>query len=160
MTQKLSKSSEKVQKALNAIGLECRVVEMPGSTRTAGDAAAAVGCTVGQIVKSLIFKGKRSGKPFLVVASGPNRVDQKKLAEEIQEPIKMAHPDFVREKTGYAIGGVPPLGHLEPIDTYIDKDLLEYDEIWAAAGNPKSVFKLTPKNLHQMTNGKVIDLKC
>lgn len=159
MDKELSKSALKVQEALRNMGLECQVIEMPDSTRSAADAARAVECRVEQIVKSLIFKGKKSKKPVLVVASGSNRVDENKISALMSEPVKMAHADFVREKTGYAIGGVPPLGHLEKLETYIDEDLLRYDVVWAAAGTPRAVFKLTPDELRQMTNGRVVDLK-
>ena len=159
MNSELKSSAQKVQKALQARGLNCEVVQMQKTTRTAKDAAQAVGCEVGQIVKSLIFKGKQSRKPFLVVASGANRVNEKVLARQISEPVKMADPEFVREKTGFAIGGVPPVGHLSPLIIFIDEDLLQYEEIWAAAGTPHAVFKLTPAELKTITNGTVISVK-
>ncbi|MGB9879954.1 MAG: YbaK/EbsC family protein, partial [Anaerolineae bacterium] len=127
----------------------------PQSTRTAAEAAQAVGCAVGQIVKSLVFRGKETHKPILVLASGANRVDEKALAHWVGEPIEKADADFVREQTGFAIGGVPPIGHIQPLPTYIDQDLLLYDEIWAAAGTPHAVFRLTPADLVRMTNGMV-----
>ena len=159
MNSELKSSAQKVQKALQARGLNCEVVQMQKTTRTAKDAAQAVGCEVGQIVKSLIFKGKQSRKPFLVVASGANRVNEKVLARQISEPVKMADPEFVREKTGFAIGGVPPVGHLSPLIIFIDEDLLQYEEIWAAAGTPHAVFKLTPAELKTITDGTVISVK-
>ncbi len=159
MNSKLKSSAQKVQKALQARGLNCEVVQMQKTTRTAKDAAQAVGCEVGQIVKSLIFKGKQSHKPILVVASGVNRVNEKTLAQQISEPVKMADPEFVREKTGFAIGGVPPVGHLNPLIILIDEDLLQYEEIWAAAGTPHAVFKLTPAELKMITDGTVISVK-
>jgi prolyl-tRNA editing enzyme YbaK/EbsC (Cys-tRNA(Pro) deacylase) len=131
------------------------VVELPASTRTAQDAAAAVGCTVGQIVKSLVFRGAQTNKPLLVVASGSNRVDEARLGELAGEPIAKADAPFVRAHTGFAIGGVAPLGHPAPVETYIDTDLLQYDEIWAAAGTPSAVFALTPADLQLMTGGQV-----
>lgn len=158
MTSRLSPSALKVQNILNENGFDCTVLELSDSTRTAKEAAQAVGCQVGQIVKSLVFKGEKSQTPILVVASGSNRVNEKKISGMISEPIKMAHADFVRKKTGFAIGGVPPLGHFEKLKTFIDKDLLEYDEIWAAAGNPHSLFKLSPENLVEMTGGKVVSV--
>lgn len=157
--QELSPSAQKVQRALNTLGLTLEVVELPASTRTAPEAAAAIGCTVGQIVKSLVFKAKRSERPVLVIASGANRVSEKKLETLIGEPLGKADADFVRQRTGFVIGGVPPLGHLEPLLTFIDEDLLQYEEIWAAAGTPNAVFKLAPKDLMRMTEGQVGDVK-
>jgi len=159
LTEELSPSAQKVQAALQALGLQLQVVELPGSTRTAVEAAQSVGCQVGQIVKSLVFKGKRSGRPLLVVASGAHRVDERRLEALIGEPLGKADADFVRERTGFAIGGVPPAGHAEPIETYIDADLLQYDEIWAAAGTPHAVFRLTPADLERMTAGRVAEIK-
>jgi prolyl-tRNA editing enzyme YbaK/EbsC (Cys-tRNA(Pro) deacylase) len=155
MTDSLKTSARRVQKALDAAGMACDVVEMPKTTRTAREAAQAAGCTVGQIVKSLIFKGSRTNKPYLVVASGANRVNEETLAEMVSEPVEMPDADFVREKTGFAIGGVPPLGHDNPLETYIDEDLLQYEEIWAAAGTPNAIFKLTPSDLQSITGGQV-----
>jgi prolyl-tRNA editing enzyme YbaK/EbsC (Cys-tRNA(Pro) deacylase) len=159
MTTPLSSSAQKVQDALAALGLPCRVVELPSSTRTAQEAAAAVGCAVGQIVKSLIFRGAQTNKPLLVVASGSNRVDEVRLAELAGEPIAKADATFVRAHTGFAIGGVAPLGHPAPLETYIDADLLQYDEIWAAAGTPNAVFALAPGDLERMTGGRVVSIR-
>ncbi len=159
MSESLSPSAQRVQEALKALGLSLEVVELPQSTRTAVEAAAAVGCGVEQIVKSLVFKGKHSRKPILVVASGPNRVNEKRMAEIVGEPIERADPDFVRAHTGYVIGGVPPVGHVERIETFIDEDLLQYPEIWAAAGSPNAVFRLGPADLERMTGGRVIAVK-
>ena len=159
MSEQLSSSAQRVQEALKALGLSLEVVELPQSTRTAAEAAAAIGCSVEQIVKSLVFKGKRSQKPILVVASGSNRVNEKIVAQIIGEPIERADPGFVRAHTGYVIGGVPPVGHLERIDTLIDEDLLRYPEIWAAAGNPNAVFRLGPEELKRMTGGRVMPIK-
>jgi prolyl-tRNA editing enzyme YbaK/EbsC (Cys-tRNA(Pro) deacylase) len=158
MTNDLSNSARKVQEALTARGFSSQVVELPDSTRTAKEAAQAIGCGVEQIVKSLIFKGKQSNKPILVVASGPNRVNEKRLGQFAGEPITKADADFVRQHTGFAVGGVPPLGHVEPIKTFIDEDLLLYDEIWAAAGTPFAVFKLTPADLQTMTGGETVSI--
>ena len=155
MSQNLSSSARKVQEALNKHAISCQVVEMPQSTRTADDAARAVGCQVGQIVKSLVFQGKRSHQAILVATSGANRVKEKKIAALIAEPLSKADADFVRTKTGFAIGGVPPVGHAQPLRTFIDEDLLQYEEIWAAAGTPRAVFKLTPAELQKITNGQV-----
>lgn len=159
MSHTLSASAQKVQDALNVHGLPCQVVELPASTRTAQEAAEAVGCQVGQIVKSLIFKGNQSNKPILVLASGSNRVNEKKLKKLVAEPVKKADADFVREKTGFAIGGVPPVGHREQLETFLDEDLFQYEEIWAAAGTPHAVFKLTPADLQTATRCQVVSVK-
>jgi prolyl-tRNA editing enzyme YbaK/EbsC (Cys-tRNA(Pro) deacylase) len=159
MPQNLSLSARKVQDALNKYGLSCQVVEMPQSTRTADDAARAVGCQVGQIVKSLVFQGKQSHQAILVATSGAKRVNEKKIATLISELLSKADADFVREKTGFAIGGVPPVGHTQPIRIFIDEDLMQYDEIWAAAGTPRAVFKLTPRELQKITGGQVVSVK-
>lgn len=156
MTNPLSPSALRVQQALQAQGFDLQVLELPDSTRTAMDAAQAVGCQVGQIVKSLIFKAKRSGHPVLVVASGANRVNERIIEELIAEPLGKADADFVRQHTGFAIGGVPPVGHLETLLTFIDQDLLQYSEVWAAAGTPNAVFRLSPADLARMTGGKVV----
>lgn len=158
MAKELSLSAKKVQDAILTRGLAFDVMELATSTRTAQEAAQAVGCQVAQIVKSLIFKGSRSGKPILILASGPNRVDEKKVAAIIGEPIGKADADFVREKTGFVIGGVPPLAHKEALETYIDETLLQHESLWAAAGTPNAVFRLTPADLLQITGGKVISI--
>jgi prolyl-tRNA editing enzyme YbaK/EbsC (Cys-tRNA(Pro) deacylase) len=158
MSEFLSISARKVQESLKSLGMDCRVVELPGSTRTAADAASAVGCRVEQIAKSIVFQGKTSGKPVMVIASGSNRVNEKKLRDLISEPVKKADADFVRIHTGFAIGGVPPVGHANPVEIYIDEDLMNYAEIWAAAGTPHAVFKLAPRELIAMTKGKTIDI--
>ena len=159
MSKELSSSARKVQDALTDQGFDCTVTELSGSTRTALEAALAVGCEVGQIVKSLIFKCKKSNTAILVVASGSNRVDVRKISGILSEPVKMADVDFVRKKTGFAIGGVPPLGHSERLKTFIDEDLFGFEEIWAAAGNPHALFKLTPDELVKMTDGLVTSVK-
>ncbi|MBN2550468.1 MAG: YbaK/EbsC family protein [Anaerolineales bacterium] len=159
MNQELSPSARKVQEALQILGMSLQVVELPGSTRTAVEAAQAVGCQVGQIVKSIIFKAKRSQRAILVIASGPNRVDERRIERLIGEPLGKADADFVREQTGFVIGGVPPLGHAHSLETFIDQDLLQYDILWAAAGTPHAVFQLTPGDLLRMADGQVIDVK-
>jgi prolyl-tRNA editing enzyme YbaK/EbsC (Cys-tRNA(Pro) deacylase) len=118
-----------------------------------------VGCQLGQIAKSLVFKGRESGNPVLVIASGSNRVNEKGMAMLLGEPIERATPDFVRERTGFAIGGVPPVGHVESIVTFLDEDLLQYQEIWAAGGNPNALFRLAPADLVAMTGGQVASIK-
>jgi len=153
----LSSSTSRVQEALTAAGLEARVVELPQSTRTAADAAKAIGCQVGQIAKSLVFRASESGSAVLVIASGTNRVNETTIAAAIGEPIGKADADFVRARSGYAIGGVPPVGHATPMRTFIDEDLLRFDRIWAAAGTPNAVFELSPADeLQRITGGTVI----
>lgn len=154
MTQ-LSDKAQKVQEILNSFGLSVKVKELPASTRTAQEAAQAIGCSVNQIAKSLVFRGIHSGKPILVVASGANRVNETRLAELVGEPVAKADASFVRAHTGFAIGGVPPVGHPSTLEIYLDEDLLQYDEIWAAAGTPYAVFKLTPEDLKKITQGKI-----
>ena len=155
----LSPSAQKVQDALAARGFTNQVVEHEQTTRTSAEAAQAVGCEVGQIAKSLVFKGRQSGKAILVTASGANRVDEKKLRDLVGEKVEKPDADFVRERTGFVIGGVPPLGHAEPLITFIDEDLMQFDSIWAAAGTPNAVFPLTPAELVKMTGGKVAAIK-
>lgn len=156
MSQEMQARARFVQEALQAGGYSAQVKELEDSTRTAKEAAQAIGCQVAQIVKSLIFKTKQTQRPVLVVASGSNRVNEKQLATLVGEPIERADPDFVRLHTGYAVGGVAPIGHPEPLLTFIDQDLLQYEEIWAAAGTPFSVFQLTPQDLQHMTRGQVV----
>ena len=156
---KLSPTAQKVQDALHALGFDLSVIENSESARTAQEAADRAGVTLGQIVKSLIFKGKASGKPILVLTSGANRVDEKRIKVYAGEKIGRADPDFVREVTGYAIGGVPPIAHARPMETYLDEDLMQYDVIWAAAGTPNAIFELTPDDLQKMTGGRVERIK-
>jgi len=151
----LKASAQAVQEALVAAGVESRVVELPASTRTAREAAAAVGCSVAQIAKSLVFRGAESGRPVLVIASGTNRVDEKAVAGHLGEPVQMADPEFVRKTTGFAIGGIPPCGHPRQLTTLIDRDLLEFETLWAAAGTPNAVFRLTPDELIRLAGGLV-----
>lgn len=159
MNENLRKSAQKVQNVLNQFGLELEVIEFAESTRTSSEAAAAVGCELGQIAKSLIFKGKNTQKPVLVIASGANRVDEKKVRQCLGEKIEKADAAFVLEHTGYAIGGIPPVGHSQPIIPIIDEDLLTFEEIWAAAGTPHAVFRLLPDQLLQITGGVVTNLR-
>jgi prolyl-tRNA editing enzyme YbaK/EbsC (Cys-tRNA(Pro) deacylase) len=155
----LSSSAQKVQDLLISLGFNCKVIEHTESTRTAQEAADRAGCTLGQITKSLIFKGKTSHKPILVLTSGSNRVDEKRISEYAGEAIVRADADFVRAVTGFAIGGVPPLGHAQEMETFLDEDLLQYATIWAAAGTPNAIFELTPDELQKMTAGKVVGVK-
>jgi len=156
MSEPLSESAQKVQDALDRHGVRCEVVELPGSTRTAQEAAQAVGCRVEQIAKSLVFQCKTTKRPVLVVASGANRVNEKKLRDLLSEPVRKADADFVREHTGFAIGGVPPAGLAKPMEIFIDEDLFKCEEIWAAAGTPHAVFKLSAADLVKITQGKVV----
>ncbi len=154
----LSPNALKVQQALNALGLQLNVVELPASTRTSQEAAQALGCQVGQIAKSIVFQTINSHRPILVIASGTNRVNEQVITSLLGEEIGKADADFVRSRTGFVIGGVPPLGHTEPIETFIDNDLFQYPQIWAAAGTPHAVFRLSPADLPRMTRGKVIQV--
>lgn len=156
--ESLSASAARVQAALHGLGLSCDVRELDATTRTARDAANAVGCEVGQIVKSLVFRGATSGRTVLVLASGANRVNEDTLAALLGEPAAKADPDFVRAETGFAIGGVPPVGHPQPLTTLLDAALLRYDAVWAAAGTPHAVFRITPDELLRATGARVAEL--
>ena len=147
-----SPSALKVQAVL---GENFEVLEFETSTRTAAEAAAAIGCTVGQIAKSLIFRAVDSGRPVLAIASGSVRVDEARLSEILGENIGRADAAFVREQTGYAIGGVPPIGHRSQSVIFIDETLLTFDTIWAAGGTPNAVFRLKPDDLVRLTGGTV-----
>ncbi len=156
----LSKSAEIVQRALSEKGVVFEVLELNASTRTANDAAMTIGCQVGQIVKSLLFRTKETHKPVLVLASGTNRVNEEAIQRYSGEKILKADAEFAREITGFAIGGIPPLGHKNSISlVYIDEDLLQYDTLWAAAGTPYAVFSLPAKELPKVTGGKIISVK-
>jgi Cys-tRNA(Pro) deacylase len=147
-------SSPSALKVQGALGERFKVLEFDESTRTAEDAAAAIGCTVAQIAKSLVFRAN-SGRPVLVVASGANRVDEKKIAAHLGEKVARADADFVREATGFSIGGVPPVAHKTAPVVLIDDALTSFQEIWAAAGTPNAVFRLTPADLVALTAGTV-----
>ena len=133
-------------------------MELPESTRSAAEAAQAIGCRVEQIVKSLVFRGQSTNRPILAVVSGGNRVDEEKLALLVAEPVAKADAEYVRQRTGYAIGGVPPVGHVESLVCVVDEDLLQYEQIWAAAGTPRAVFRLTPADLQRITDGRVVSV--
>lgn len=147
---------QRVQAALTAAGLDVRILEFPASTRTAVEAAVAVGTTVGQIVKSLLFLA--AGRPVLALVSGSNRLELNRLAVVAGPPVTKADANAVREATGYAIGGVPPLGFPRPIPCYVDRDLLAYQTVWAAAGTPHHVFEIAPADLLTVTAATVADL--
>lgn len=156
----LSKSAEIVQKSLFEKGLEFEVIELAASTRTANDAATNIGCQIGQIVKSLLFCTNETKKPVLVLASGINRVNEEAIQNYVGEKIVKADADFTRAITGFAIGGIPPLGHKTSIShIYIDEDLLQYETLWAAAGTPYAVFKLPAKKIQPVTGGKIVSIK-
>jgi len=157
--KKLSKAAQGVQEALSSKGLGLTVVELSDSTRTAEDAARTIGCGVAQIVKALVFRTKTTKRPILVLASGPNRVNEKSLAARVGEAIVKADADFVREVTGFAIGGIPPVGHRQPIETFIDEDLMAFDELWAAAGTPRAVFRLSAADLQMLTTGAIVSVR-
>ncbi|WP_427181681.1 YbaK/EbsC family protein [Paenibacillus sp. TC-CSREp1] len=159
MTSQLKDSAQQVQNKLIELGYANKVIELPDSTRTAQEAADTIGCDVAHIAKSIIFRLKNNDKPLLVIASGVNRINEKQIKTHLNDSIGKADADFVREHTGFVIGGVPPLGHIESIITLIDEDLLQFREIWAAAGHPRAVFQLTPEELVQMTKGRVICVK-
>lgn len=152
----LSSGPRRVQEALTAAGLDARVFELGVPVRTAAEAAAAVGCEVAQIAKSIIFRAAHSGRAVLVITSGANRVDEARIMALLGEPLEKADAAFVREKTGYPIGGVPPLGHATEAATFVDEDLLRFDTIWAAAGHPNALFALSPRDLPRMVAGPVV----
>ena len=152
-------SQGRVREALAAKGLDFTVKTFPESTRTSAEAAAAIGCEVGQIAKSLVFRAAESDRPVLVIASGENRADLAKVAAQLGEKVKRADADFVRSRTGFAIGGVSPVGHKEPPLVLIDRDLLDYETIWAAAGAPNAVFALAPEDLEGLTAGRVAEVR-
>jgi prolyl-tRNA editing enzyme YbaK/EbsC (Cys-tRNA(Pro) deacylase) len=155
MKSHLPESPRRVQSFLESQGIDSPVIELPESTRTAAEAARAVGCEVAHIAKSLVFRATRTGRPILVIASGTNRVDEAAIARLLSEPIEKASPEFVREKTGYAIGGVPPVAHVHEPVVFIDQDLQAYSEIWAAAGTPRTVFRIRPTELLELTGGRI-----
>ncbi|MBI5447363.1 MAG: YbaK/EbsC family protein [Gammaproteobacteria bacterium] len=155
----LSKSAQSVQDVLKQKGFNLEVLELPSSTRTAIEAATTIGCEVSQIVKSLLFRTKESLKPILVLASGINRVNEQTIEKYIGEKLKKADANFTREITGFAIGGVPPIGHKQKIETFIDNDLLHHEKIWAAAGTPNAVFSLRSSDIEKLTDGKIISIK-
>lgn len=157
--QELSKSAQFIQHELSKKDISTRVIELSESTRTAQDAAHAIGCSIGQIVKSLIFRTKQTDRPILVLATGPNKVNVKALETYIGESLEKADANFTRDVTGFAIGGIPPIGHKEQIKTFIDEDLFKHEELWAAAGTPHAVFNIRSKDLELLTQGKVVSIQ-
>ena len=147
----LPSSAQRVADAARDLGLAPQIVMMADSTRTAEEAAAACGCEVGQIVKSLVFRGASSGTPYLLLVSGKNRVDERKAAKVIGEALARPDAAYVRGTTGFAIGGIPPFGHAQPLKTFMDTDLLAYADVWTAAGTPHCVMRLKPQDLKAKT---------
>ena len=155
----LHPSAQKVQNTLRELGFSGEVLELESSTRTAAEAAQAAGCQIGQIVKSLVFRLEPEGTPLLVLVSGANRVHEKRLGRQLGRTLAKADADFVHEVSGFAIGGVPPVGHKTPMQTCIDEDLLQYEVIWAAAGTPNAIFRLTPPELVRISRGTLLSVK-
>jgi prolyl-tRNA editing enzyme YbaK/EbsC (Cys-tRNA(Pro) deacylase) len=155
----LPPSAARVQEALLARGFSHRIVVLDRATRTSVEAADAVGCAVGQIAKSLVFRRLADGEPVLVIASGAGRVDEARVAAAIGTDIGKADAAYVRDMTGFAIGGISPVGHRRAIETLVDRDLLAFDAIWAAGGHPNTVFKLAPAELVAMTGARVVDVR-
>lgn len=158
MTESLSKKAGQVQKFIQQKGFEFTVKELPDSTRTAVEAAKAVGCEVAQIAKSLVFKDEATSDPVLVIASGVNRVNLSKIKDATGKKLVQANGKEVKARVGFAIGGVPPVGHDEALFTILDPDLNKYSRIWAAAGTPNAVFELTPRELGSLTDGVWVEL--
>jgi prolyl-tRNA editing enzyme YbaK/EbsC (Cys-tRNA(Pro) deacylase) len=154
----LPRSARRVRDALLALGLPADIRRLADSTRTAPEAAAAVGCELGAIVKSLVMRGVRSGEPALILVSGANRADESLLAAALGEPIERPDAAYVRETTGYSIGGIPPVGHPARLRTLLDEDLLSFEVVWAAAGHPHAVFPITPPALAAATSARAIRL--
>lgn len=159
MGRTLSPSAQKVQDALQALRFRYQVMELPHTTRSAAEAAQAIGCQIAQIAKSLVFRGKRSQEPVLILASGSNRVSEEKIAVLVSEPVEKPDAEYVRQQTGFVIGGVPPISITKPIRTFIDNDLMQYDELYAAAGTPFAIFRTTPQDLVRMSHGEIADVK-
>lgn len=154
--EELSASARKVAEAAHAAGLGVTVIERAQSTRTAEDAAAACGCTVAQIVKSLVFRGATSGDPYLMLVSGSNRLNEEGVAAVLGESLTRPDAAYVREVTGYAIGGIPPLGHVTPMRVFMDEDLMAFDVVWAAAGTPRAIFAVAPGALADAISARIV----
>ncbi len=150
-------AAERVQQILRDLGLNSQIVEFSESTRTSAEAAAAIGTTIAQICKSILFEV--GGEPVMVIASGANRIDTTKVQQHVGQPLGKANAAFVREKTGYVIGGVPPVGHSQPFPIFIDQDLMQYEIVYAAAGTPNAIFPVVPADLQRITQGKIIDCR-
>lgn len=149
-------SAQKVQDEARRLGLVITVREMAASTRTAEDAASACGCEVAQIIKSLVFRGAESGSPYLVLVSGSNRLNEKGAAATLGEALERPDAAYVRDVTGFAIGGIPPFGHVSPMRVFIDEDLMRFETVWAAAGTPRAVFSVAPGALADAVDGQIM----
>jgi prolyl-tRNA editing enzyme YbaK/EbsC (Cys-tRNA(Pro) deacylase) len=155
----LSPGAQRVQDALRALGFDYEIRESAQPTRTAAEAARAMKCDVAQIAKSLVFKTGTTGRAVLVITSGANTVNEWRIGVLLKETLEKAPPAFVREHAGYAVGGIPPVGHAKPMETFIDEDLLRHESIWAAGGTPNALFRLASADLARMTGGRVIRVK-
>ena len=155
--QTLPETTRKLAQLLEDIGHDRPIVMLPETGKTSAEAAAGLGCSVAEIAKSIVFRRLADDAAVMVVASGSNRVDEKKVAALVG-PLGKADARFVKEKTGYAIGGVSPLGHPQKTVMLIDRDLLQYAQVWAAAGHPHAVFAMTPQQLIAMTDAPVVDI--
>jgi prolyl-tRNA editing enzyme YbaK/EbsC (Cys-tRNA(Pro) deacylase) len=153
-----SATVERVARALRDAGLDAAIVELPGAARTAKAAAEFLGCEVSQIANSLVFRGATSGTAILVMSSGARRVDTGKLAGLVGEPIAKADAEFVRAATGFAIGGVAPVGHTGAPRTFVERSLAAFPDVWAAAGHPNTVFRLRYADLVRITGGAEVDV--
>jgi prolyl-tRNA editing enzyme YbaK/EbsC (Cys-tRNA(Pro) deacylase) len=154
----LKAAEQRVAAVLAKHGLPGEVIVLEQLATTAQMAADAIGVEVGRIVKSLLFKGKESGRPYLLLVSGANRVHEKRAGRQVGEVLERSDADFVKEWTGFSIGGVSPFGHPVPLATYLDQDLFRYDTVWAAAGDPRSVFEVTAADLERTTGAIRIDV--
>ena len=149
----------RMSQILRDAGIDTDVVEFERPTRTSAEAAAAIGCSVAEIAKSIVFRGKTSGQAVVVVTSGDNRVSEAKVAAKLGEPLARADADFVRTATGYAIGGVAPIGHPQPVKLLLDEDLRRFEAVWAAGGTPFSVFPVKPDQLRSLTGADWADVR-
>lgn len=155
----LPSSAQRVQEILQSYKLAVDVVEFASTTRTSQEAASTIGCDVAQIAKTLIFKGKNSQKPVCIIVSGKNRVDERKVKHYLGEAIERPDADYVLKHTGFAIGGVPPVGYQFDAKPLIDEDLMKYEMLWAAAGTPYCSFEISSKDLVRITQGQIADIK-
>lgn len=153
----MSKSLARVRAALEAAGDPVEIVEMAEGTRTAEEAARAAGCALDQIVKSIIFRGEADGKVILFLTAGGNRVDAAKASAVAGEALGKADATLIRAQTGFAIGGVAPIGHLSPIRAFMDPRLMEFGVVWAAAGTPRHIFAADPREIHRLSNAQLAD---
>jgi prolyl-tRNA editing enzyme YbaK/EbsC (Cys-tRNA(Pro) deacylase) len=154
----LPRGARRVRTALLELGLPADIHRLADSTRTAPEAAAAVGCELGAIVKSLVMRGTSTDTPVLALVSGDNRADVALIEAVLDEPVERPDATYVREVTGYAIGGIPPVGHPEPVRTVMDEDLLRFATVWAAAGHPHAVFPIAPQDLAKAAGATVLRL--